>query len=90
MKRMKVVVGHLPGGITCRQAEEFIDRYLDGELSSFQKLIFKTHIAMCKECHEYLRAYEASRSIAKIAMSKDGEEADPMPDDLVKAILAAQ
>ncbi len=90
MTRMKVIAAHFPGGMSCRDAEDFIDRYLDGELSVAQKLKFKIHIATCVECHAYLRAYEASRAIAKSIMGEGDEDVGPMPDDLVQAILAAR
>lgn len=90
MPRVKVIVAHLPGGISCREAEEFIDRYLDGELSAIQNLKFRLHIALCVECQEYLRAYKTSRSLAKSSMERDAGETGPMPDDLVRAILAAR
>lgn len=90
MPRMKVIVAHLPGGISCREAEEFVDRYLDGELSAVQNLKFRLHIAMCVECQEYLSAYKTSRSLAKSSMDIDAGDVRPMPDDLVKAILASR
>lgn len=90
MPRMKVIVAHLPGGLSCREAEEFIDRYLDGELRRIQNLKFRLHIAMCVECHDYLRAYKISRSLAKSSLQRDAGEVEPMPEDLVKAILAVR
>jgi hypothetical protein len=46
---------------------------------------------MCRECREYLQAYRAT-----IELTRDAHEAelkdltDQVPEDLVKAILAAQ
>lgn len=90
MSRMKRIVAQLPGGLSCREAEEFIDRYLDKELSNLESFKFRLHVAMCKECREYLRTYEAARALAKSAVDKENTDIGPMPDDLIKAILESR
>ena len=44
--------------ITCVEFEEFIIRYLDDSLSGTQKKKFEWHLRLCRECREYLAAYQ--------------------------------
>lgn len=90
MSKLKVIMGHLPGGLTCREVEDFIDRYLDGELGSVQRLSFRLHITACVECKEYLKAYQMTRKLAKSSLKKDARDLGDIPDDLIKAILAVR
>ena len=54
-------------------------------------MVFELHLKMCRECREYLDAYRASMELAKDAL-RHGDELLPseVPDDLVKAVLAAR
>ena len=74
--------------ISCEEAEEFILAYLEGELSPKQKRTFEWHLKLCRECRDYLKAYQRSLELGKAAMT--GERLPPLPDDLVKAIVASR
>jgi len=90
-KRIHGAMFKLPLMITCNEFESFILAYLDGDLPKRQKLVFEFHLKMCRECREYLQAYRAT-----IDLTRDAHEAelkkltDQVPEDLVKAILAAR
>ncbi len=45
---------NMHGMITCREFEEFVLRYLDGELPALQATIFEWHLRICRECREHL------------------------------------
>lgn len=75
----------LPGLITCAQAEQFIDDYLDGRLPPQTLARFERHIRLCPPCQSYLEAYRRSVDLARLS---PGEEPAVMPEDLVKAIVA--
>jgi anti-sigma factor RsiW len=76
--------------MTCRELAEFIMAYLDGELSAPQRAEFEQHMSVCPPCVRYLDSYRktvaASRSLANV----NPPEPVDIPDDLVKAILAAR
>ena len=86
-----MMLRHMPMMITCREFEDFILAYLEGELPERQRRQFDLHIRLCRECRDYLAAYRLSTELAKRAF-KDPDEPLPkdVPDDLVKAILAAK
>lgn len=74
--------------LTCRDVAEFLMRYDDNELSAEQRREFETHLSICPPCVAYLDSY---RRTAKLAgASKDGVQAPPIPDALVKAIVSAR
>lgn len=84
MKRMH-------GMITCREFEDFIMSYLSDELTPTQSRVFKMHLRMCRECREYLAAYQRSIEMSGL-MFKDPDDKLPedVPEDLIKAILSAR
>ena len=90
-KRIHGAIFKLPLMITCNEFESFILAYLEGDLPKRQKVVFEFHLKMCRECREYLQAYRAT-----IDLTRDAHEAelkkltDQVPEDLVKAILAAR
>lgn len=75
---------------TCREVNEFLDRYIDGELSEDRRAVFERHLAICADCRSYLATYRATLRSAQRALS-DAELGLPasVPEELVQAILAA-
>jgi len=81
----------LPLMITCSEFESFILAYLEDELALRQKFVFELHLKLCRECRDYLAAYRASLQLAKGALGTEGGHlVDDVPEDLVKAVLAAR
>ena len=82
----------LPFMIDCEEFETFIIDYLDGTLPKRKRIIFNLHLKLCRECREYLRAYENTVSLTKaqtdIPFSEMGM--GDVPEDLIKAVLAAR
>ena len=90
-RRMHGMIFKLPLMITCEEFESFILAYLDGDLTPRQKSIFEMHLRVCRECRDYLAAYRASLELAKGALGQDrGHLEDDIPEDLIKAVLAAR
>lgn len=73
--------------MTCRELADFIMAYLDHELPPAQRAEFDRHLAICPACVDYLDSYE--QTIRAARSSADSEEA-AVPEDLIKAILAAR
>ena len=78
-----MMLRHMPLMITCRQFEDFILAYLEGDLPNRQQLVFELHLKLCRECRDYLAAYRRTIEISKPVP-------DDVPEGLVKAILAAR
>ena len=86
-----MMLKHMHRMITCREFEDFILRYLDGELTDRQRSVFEWHLRICRECREYLAAYQRSREIAVAALAPaNAPVPDDVPEDLIKAILDAR
>ena len=82
---------HMYGMITCRQFEEFVQAYQDDELPARQKRVFELHLRICRECREYLAAYQRSIELGqKVFESPDASLPSEVPEDLVKAILESR
>ena len=77
--------------MTCRDALEFLDDYIDGKLPFGQRISFGFHLCLCRNCRSYLDSYrktiEASRSSGTETAELPLKE---MPEELVQAILASR
>jgi len=71
----------------CRDLAEFLLGYLDGELTEAQRAEFEAHLEICPSCIDYIESYE--RTI-RLGRECEREPPAPMPEDLVRAILAAR
>ena len=86
-----MMLKHMPLMITCRQFEDFILAYLEGELPERQRFVFELHLKVCRECRDYLAAYRRTIEVSKQALAEpDGPVSAEVPEDLVKAVLAAR
>lgn len=92
MRRMQGrMFRYIPLMITCRQFEEFILAYLEGELPDRQQFVFELHLKVCRECRDYLAAYKRTIEISMPAFEDPNQPIpEDVPEDLVKAILAAR
>lgn len=86
-----MMLKHVHSMITCKEFENFIQAYIDDELPKSQLRIFKLHLRACRECRDYLAAYERSMELGRMVI---GASADPVPgsvpEDLIKAVLSAR
>jgi len=77
--------------LTCRDAVAFLDDYFDGDLSAVQRTAFESHLTDCADCITYLRSYEETVRLGKAAFDRLDEPAgDPLPKQLIDAIIAAR
>lgn len=92
MRRVKAtMLTRIHGMITCREFEEFVLRYLDGELPANTAKIFEWHLRVCRECRDYLAAYKRAIDVSKAVLCNTEKSLlQEVPEDLVKAILDAQ
>jgi anti-sigma factor RsiW len=77
--------------VTCREFADFMMDYLSNELPAESRAQFEYHLSLCVNCRKYLRSYEETVKLGKRAFD-DEDSALPadVPNDLVKAILAAR
>jgi anti-sigma factor RsiW len=77
--------------VTCREFADFIMDYLAGELPVDTREPFEWHLSRCHNCQEYLAQYKNTVTAGRLAFRNLDEELPAeVPDDLVKAVLAAR
>jgi anti-sigma factor RsiW len=84
---------YVPGMITCLEFEQFIDDYLDKELTPKETAAFERHLKLCRECREYLKAYQNSIALGKAVFAENNDDfliPKDVPNDLLQAILEAR
>ena len=77
--------------MNCREVADFLSDYLDGSLPLRQRLVFKLHLLLCRDCRRYLESFagtvELTHSLGKPSQAGDNSA---IPESLVQAILAAR
>ena len=77
--------------MTCREVIGFLGSYVDEELPSDVRRRFEEHLATCPKCSAYLDTYRRTVHLVKdAAHPPDAPLPDQIPEELVKAILAAR
>lgn len=79
------------GSMNCREFTDFINAYLEGELSDDQKAIFERHLSLCPNCDHYMDSYKATVELTK-SLCDEEAPAPPaeVPEQLIQAILKAR
>lgn len=78
-------MAYIPMMITCQQFEDFIMDYLEDTLPEEKRKVFELHIRTCRECREYLAAYQRTRDIARETVRVS--TLDDVPEDLLAAVI---
>ncbi len=77
--------------MTCHDALDFLDDYLDGKLPWGQRIAFGLHLGLCRPCRDYLDGYRKTIEASRKAMSEQAvTNCEQIPDEIVQAILAAR
>ena len=77
--------------MTCRELADFIADYLSGTLPAETRAQFERHMGVCTNCVTYLDGYKTTVEIGRRAFADpDAPVPDTVPEELVKAILAAR
>jgi anti-sigma factor RsiW len=75
----------------CREFIEFIQRYLDGELTDEERTELQRHLDACPYCVDYLKSYERAVRLGKAAFGDlDAPLPPEVPKELVQSILASR
>ncbi|MGH8119196.1 MAG: hypothetical protein ACRESK_01125 [Gammaproteobacteria bacterium] len=88
MKTGKTVV---PGTLTCRQVEQFLLDYLEGNVTLWTWCKFRYHLFLCDDCRQYLQDYRNAVALGRrIFVNPEDEAAGKVPDEILAAILKAR
>ena len=71
--------------MTCQELAAFMLDYVEGTLPADMHRRFDAHLAECEDCVHYLTDYRAT--IANVRAASDGDDATPLPEALVRAIM---
>jgi len=74
--------------LSCRELVEFLDDYVAERLPAERLAVFERHIAACGDCRDYIAGYRLSQSAVRVVMCDEGLL--PLPEDLLRAIVAAR
>jgi anti-sigma factor RsiW len=75
--------------MNCRECSEFLMQYVAGELPTETHEMFVLHLAKCRNCDVYLQQYRETIAAGKMACDKEDRNPTPIPEELIRAILAA-
>lgn len=76
--------------MNCRECADFLMQYLSGELPQETSESFARHLAKCRNCDEYLKQYRETILAGRKACAHEDQTAPAMPEELIRAILAAK
>lgn len=77
-----------PGMLTCRQFDQFLFSYLEGELSAGQRARFEGHMVLCPMCRAHFESYLAVYKLAGAAFGpREGPVPESVPEELIEAVL---
>lgn len=73
--------------LTCKQFDDFLLDFCDGNLPYRQRMSMYMHLGLCRDCREFMQRYERAVAIGRRACAHDVDLAD-VPEGLVQAVLA--
>ena len=76
--------------MTCKEVLDFLGDYLEGSLPWRQRLAFNVHLLLCRHCRRYLASYLETMRLTRASENELTSEMQPVPDELLQAILAAR
>ena len=76
--------------MTCRGFIDSLADYLAEGLSADQQTMLEAHLGVCSKCAAYLKSYADTIALAKDGCDHRGDLGEQLPEDLVRAILAAR
>ena len=78
--------------LTCRDLAHKADAFLDGELSTWQKLQIRLHMSMCNGCARFMGQMRATRDLTETGADSIDDPSGPgnsAEDAQIDSILAA-
>jgi len=72
--------------LTCKEFDDFMVDYLDGDLTAWQKFMCWLHVKMCRECAHFIQQYQ---KVIKLGRSAFDTPDDPVPDSVPEELIGA-
>ena len=92
MKMMQRIMAKMPGYISCKELDEKLDDYVEGDLSLWNRFRFGFHFVMCKACAAYAAGYRSTIAILKNSIDDENVPAadEPVSEELIQSIINNQ
>lgn len=75
--------------LSCKEFDQFMIDYLEGELPMWRRYACWLHIKMCRECSHFVRQYQRTVELGQHAFDNPEDQLpDSVPEALVKAALS--
>ena len=71
--------------LTCRELVELVTDYLEGALSSSDRLDFERHLVWCSFCRDYLDQMRATIELTGAGATEDAAPRSPLREQLLEA-----
>ena len=71
--------------LSCREVADRASALIDGELSTWDALQMRLHLAMCKGCNRFIGQMRTTRTLTEIAA--DADATSPADEPRISAIL---
>lgn len=90
-RRLKgLVLKHVYGMVTCRQFDEFLSRCCERSLAPSERRRLSWHARLCRECRDYLAAYQRAQEVGQAVMAAPAADAvDPILEERIVGRVAA-
>ncbi len=72
--------------LSCQNVATRASALIDGELSTWQTLQMRLHLAMCKGCHRFIGQMQTTRDLTESLPAADAQ--DETDGDRISAILS--
>ena len=81
---------NVPGMLTCREFEDFVYDYYEGDLDPRQRAVFERHMRLCPMCRVHFDSYLRAVALGRQICEDDETLPQDMPEELIQAIVAAR
>lgn len=72
--------------LTCKEFDDFLTDFVDGNLPLRQRLSMHMHLSLCKDCRDFVEEYRRALHLGRSACRTD-ESLGEVPEALVQAVL---
>ncbi|QCO57817.1 zf-HC2 domain-containing protein (plasmid) [Pseudorhodobacter turbinis] len=72
--------------LSCKEVAARASDLIDGELSTWESLQMRLHLAMCKGCEQFVNQVRTTRDLTRIAVAQS--KLDEADDGRISAILS--
>lgn len=76
--------------LSCREFVEFLLDYIEDRLGDSERSVFEAHMGDCPPCGTYLETYRETVRLGRSVCGAEDALPEDVPEDLVRAILAAR